>query len=57
MEPLVQFLLGFTAALCFVFLIYGAWLCLRELVFGEAEQAPQDHQHVQMDSSIGSVGR
>jgi hypothetical protein len=45
MEPIASFELEFAAAGCILFLIYGAWLCLRELVLRRSEQAPQQGEH------------
>jgi hypothetical protein len=55
MEPIVLFEAGFAAAPCVVFLIYGAWLCLRELVLGQSEQAPQKDEHSSADTSVDAA--
>jgi hypothetical protein len=52
MEPIASFELGFAAAGCILFLIYGAWLCLRELVLRRSEQAPQQGEQAGTETSV-----
>ena len=52
MEPIASFEPGFAAAGCIVFLIYGAWLCLRELVLRQSGQAPQQGEHASAETSV-----
>jgi hypothetical protein len=52
MEPIASFDLGFAAAGCILFLIYGAWLCLREVVLRRSGQAPQQPEHVGAETSV-----
>jgi len=46
---------GLATVVCIVFLIYGAWLCLREWTLRELEQAPQDDPRSDAQTAIGSV--
>jgi len=46
---------GLATVVCIVFLIYGAWLCLREWTLRELEQAPQDDPRSDAETAIGSV--
>ena len=52
MEPIASFDVGFGAAGCILFLIYGAWLCLSEAVLRRSEQAPQEGEHVGAETSV-----
>jgi hypothetical protein len=52
MESIIQFELGLAAAACIVFLLYGAWLCLREFVLRQSEQALQQGEHASAETSV-----
>ena len=51
---LVQLAVWFATALWVGFLIYGAWLCLRDGALQEPEQAPQDDRPAHAGTLIGS---
>jgi hypothetical protein len=51
----MSFELGLAAGLCALFLIYGAWLCVRELLLRQAERKPQREERPSRETPVNGA--